>query len=160
MRRLAPRLDTPATVATSAVICVIDAVATAGRALATVATPAQAVARTGVRDMQRAFSILALALAMQSAAAEAPQDATYAYMFCVRRHAELLEPSGDPPQDVARAAVFLCLREEGLAFNSDGRSTPDHLRNTAIFYGAAQTTVARACRLAQRCGLAPLSDPN
>lgn len=111
---------------------------------------------------------VALALTLQSAAAQTPDDATRAYMLCVRRNAEFLEPSGDPPQDVARAAVFVCHREELAAFNAVNRpagAPPDSnalhaLRNSALFYGAGQATVARACRVAQRCGLAPLSSSN
>jgi hypothetical protein len=106
---------------------------------------------------------LALALLVQTAAAQTPDDAVRSYMHCVRRNAEILEPSGDPPQDVARAAVFLCGREETAALNAGYRpnaSPRSTLRDTALFYGAAQATVARACRIAQRCGLAPLPNSN
>lgn len=61
--------------------------------------------------------------------------------------------------DVARAAVFLCQREESAAINADIRSAAS-LREAALFYGASQVTVARACRKAGRCGLAPLPDVN
>ena len=113
--------------------------------------------------MPRLTPVVALALTMQVAAAQTPDDATRAYMLCVRRTAELLEPSGDPPQDVARAAVALCQREETIAFNAHGGADTgalSSLRDTAIFYGAAQSTAARACRIAQRCGLAPLPNSN
>ena len=106
---------------------------------------------------------LALVLWAQTAAALPPDDAVRSYMLCVRRNAELLEPSGDPPQDVARAAAFLCMRGEAAAFNAGYRpnaSPRSTLRDTALFHGAAQATVARACRVAQRCGLAPLPNPN
>ena len=109
--------------------------------------------------MPKLTPALALALPARAAAAPAPDDATRAYMTCVRRNAERLEPSGDPPQGVARAAVFLCQRDEMTAFNARGR--PDaNLRDTALFYGAGQATAARACRVAQRCGLAPLPNSN
>lgn len=113
--------------------------------------------------MPRLTPALALALTMQAATAQTPDDATRAYMLCVRRTAELLEPSGDPPQDVARAAVALCQREEMTAFNARGgvnTGAATSLRDTAIFYGAMQSTTARACRVAQRCGLAPLPNSN
>ena len=103
---------------------------------------------------------LALVLLVQTAAAQTPDDVVRTYMLCVRRNAELLEPSGDPPQDVARAAAFLCMREETAAFNAGYRPNAgprSSLRETALLYGAAQATVARACRVAQRCGLAPLA---
>ncbi len=110
---------------------------------------------------------LAMALLIQTAAAQTRNDLVGSYMLCVRRNAELLEPSGDPPQDVARAAVFLCPREEGAAFNATDRpgTRPDafsmrDLRDTALYAGAAQATVARACRIAQRCGLAPVPNSN
>ena len=102
---------------------------------------------------------LVLALLVQTAAAQTSDDVVRSYMLCVRRNAEVLEPSGDPPQDVARAAVFLCGREETAAFNAGYRpnaSPRSTLRDTALFHGAAQATVARVCRVANRCGLAPL----
>ena len=102
-------------------------------------------------------------LVVQTAAAQPPDDAVGSYMLCVRRNAELLEPSGDPPQDVARAAAFLCMREETAASNAGYRANAgprSAIRDTALFHGAAQATVARACRVAQRCGLAPLPNSN
>ena len=104
--------------------------------------------------MPKLAPTLALVLLVQTAAAQT---------LCVRRNAELLEPSGDPPQDVARAAAFLCMREETAALNAGYRASAgprSALRDTALFHGAAQATVARACRVAQRCGLAPLPNPN
>ena len=87
--------------------------------------------------------------------ASAEQNAGYDYMICVRTAAERLVPSGDAPQDVARAAVYLCSVEELAAFNLDPAKA-SQLRETALFYGAAQAVAARLCRLARDCGLAPL----
>jgi hypothetical protein len=115
--------------------------------------------RTGGKWMRKLILTLALTLLVHPATSQTSDDATRAYMLCVRRNAESLEPSGDPPQDVARAAVFLCGREEGVAFNFD-ISSAGRLRETALFYGAGQATVARACRIAKRCGFAPIPNSN
>lgn len=105
----------------------------------------------------RRFFVAAIILLGAAAEGQAQSRDTLVrdYMFCVRRNAEVLEPSDDPPQDVARAAIFLCGREETAAINSK-IDQATRLRETTIFYGAAQATIARACRRARRCGLAPI----
>jgi len=102
------------------------------------------------------FAVGALALVLTAApvAAQSRDQLTGDYMLCVRQNAELLEVADDPPADVARAAVFLCQREELAAMNAD-LANATRLRETALFFGAAQATIARACRRANRCGLAP-----
>ena len=103
---------------------------------------------------QRGFALALLVLAVAPAAAQTRDQLTRSFMICVRQNAEVLEAAEDPPMDVARAAVFLCQREEGAAINADPANA-NRLRETALFYGAAQATIARACRRANRCGLAP-----
>ena len=101
--------------------------------------------------------LMALALGMSTypIKAQSQDDATRDYMFCVRRNAEILEPSEDTPRDVAHAAAFLCIREEITASNLN-LSEASKLRETALSYGAAQATIARVCRRTGRCGLAPV----
>jgi hypothetical protein len=78
------------------------------------------------------------------------------YMYCVRRNSARLEPSGDPPEDIAKAAIMMCNHEESAAFNSSSGSTPEHLRETAVFYGSGQVVVTRLCRRTRECGFLPL----
>jgi hypothetical protein len=105
-----------------------------------------------------AVVLLAIALLLFTRPAEAQprDDLTRAFMVCVRSSADALEASGDTPQDVAQAAVFLCQREEAAAINADPRSALK-LRETALFYGASQATIARLCRRTGRCDLAPVT---
>src|SRR4051812_4889177 len=102
---------------------------------------------------------IGLGLHAGMAAAQTTVTLTRDYMLCVRRNAEILELSEDPPQDVARAAVFVCSLDEAAAFSLDTGKAKS-LRETALFYGAAQATVARACRRAAKCGLAPVQNSN
>jgi len=81
-------------------------------------------------------------------------------MLCVRRLAVRLEPSNDPPEDVARAAAFVCqgleLRAINLSLdNPPPGGSPIELRATAIYYGAGQTVIARLCRLRHDCSVLP-----
>jgi hypothetical protein len=100
--------------------------------------------------------LLAIVPMTPALAASTEQDAVVqAYMLCVRKNAERLEPSGDSPQDIAKASIFLCSNEELAAFAPDP-SSATQLRETAIFYGTGQAVVARLCRKAKDCGLAPL----
>jgi hypothetical protein len=80
-------------------------------------------------------------------------------MHCVRNNAVRLEPSCDAPEDIAKAAIFLCQREEGAAINANAENAKNamQLRETAIFYGSGQTVVARLCRKTKVCGLAPIA---
>jgi hypothetical protein len=103
--------------------------------------------------MLRLLIALLLLATAAPASAQSRDDLVRAYMLCVRQHAQILEPSEDTPQDVARAAVFLCQRQEGAAFNADLRAASE-LRETALFFGAAQATIARLCRRTGRCDLA------
>lgn len=110
--------------------------------------------------MSMPVRVVVIALLVAHAAnAQTPDKAVRDYLLCVRRAAEVLEPSGDTPQDVARAAVLICQREE-MSVSKDSDREAQRLRETALFYGAAQATVARACRIVGRCGLAPLPNPD
>jgi|SRR6185503_20672621 len=97
-----------------------------------------------------------IALIVAAAALTPAADVVRDYIYCVRRNSARLEPSGDPLQDVAKAAIMMCNREELAAFSSLSGSTPEHLRETAIFYGAGQVVVTRVCRKNHDCGLLPL----
>ncbi len=98
--------------------------------------------------------LLALALAL---AAPPDRDAqTRAYMNCVRTTAQRLEPSGDAPQEVARAATAFCQDFETPLFTAQP-STSMQLRETAIYYGAAQVVAARLCRKTKDCELNRIS---
>lgn len=115
-----------------------------------------------LKDSVRLLPVLVLsASAAMPVPANAQVDvagANRAYFGCVRRAAEAIEPSGDAPMDVARAAVFYCAREETAAFRAM-RGDESQLRESALFAGAAQTTFARLCRRASVCGLAPVPTP-
>ncbi|MDX0426883.1 hypothetical protein [Sinorhizobium medicae] len=107
-----------------------------------------------------AVLLLAWGISPVTAGADTNQKVR-AFMHCVRGMAERLEPSDDTPSEVASAAIFMCSEEEVTAANAvlnDGESgiTPNKLRETAEFYGAAQATIARLCRKTQDCGLAPI----
>ena len=93
-------------------------------------------------------------------AASPEQDAAVRdYMYCVRNNAGRLEPSGDAPNDIAKASVFLCQSEELAAF-APSPDSAKQLRETAIFYGASQAVIARLCRKIGDCVLAPLPPKN
>jgi hypothetical protein len=99
---------------------------------------------------------IAAAITAPAFAASPEQDSIVrAYMLCVRSTAERLEPSGDAPEDIAKASIFLCQTEEAKAFNADIAGAAQ-LRETAISYGASQTVIARLCRKTGDCGLAPV----
>jgi hypothetical protein len=90
----------------------------------------------------------------------AQSDAVRTYMTCVRSMSARIEPSEEPPEEVAKAAIFVCQREELAAINASLSSqvqgmSPDKLRATAIYYGASQAVLARLCRRAGECKLAP-----
>lgn len=86
-------------------------------------------------------------------------DLTRTFMYCVRNLAARLEPSGDDPEAVAKAAVFLCLPEETDAVNAALREKDNYLvgqlRGTAIFYGSGQVVIARLCRKTKDCLVPP-----
>lgn len=104
-----------------------------------------------------------LALVDQASADDtAMNDATRTLMFCARNMAARLEPSGDPPSDVAEAAVFLCLPEESAAVNlwykagsPNTGANPDQLRGTALFYAKGQAVISRLCRKTKDCMVPP-----
>jgi hypothetical protein len=83
-------------------------------------------------------------------------DLTSAYMLCVRRAAIEFEPSGDKPDDVAKAAVWSCMAPELSAMNfyikhPEKHYEPTELRTTGLFIGAAQAVGARLCRKTGNC---------
>lgn len=80
---------------------------------------------------------------------------TRTYMLCVRRTAVRLEPSGDSPESVAKAAVFACQREEAALFAARPQDV-NELRETALFYATGQAVAARLCRKTKDCGVTPL----
>lgn len=89
------------------------------------------------------------------AVAAAPPDrdtATQSYMYCVRKMARRLEPSGDAPDDIGKAATAFCRRLEEPLFIATP-SEANTLRETAIYYGAAQAVAARLCRKTKDCEL-------
>ncbi|THK35663.1 hypothetical protein EHS39_23875 [Ensifer sp. MPMI2T] len=108
------------------------------------------------------LAVLLMAFGKSPAAAgDDTDEKVREFMHCVRGMAERLEPSDDAPTDVAMAAVFMCSDKEIAAANAvlndrDSGITPTKLRETAEFYGAAQTTIARLCRKTRDCGLAPI----
>jgi len=100
--------------------------------------------------------MLVLAAVLSLLAADTGADTlTREYMLCVRRNAVRLEPSGDPPGDVARAAVFACQPEEAALFAMLPQEA-NQLRATAIFFGTGQAVSARLCRKTKDCGVTPL----
>ena len=106
------------------------------------------------------LTIAVASSAMAPVASSQSADVVTAYMHCVRRNAERLEPAGDSPEDIARAAIFLCQSKEAAAFAASP-SSAEELRAAAIFFGAGQAVVARLCRKTKDCGLAPVVDaPN
>jgi hypothetical protein len=83
-------------------------------------------------------------LAVAIVAAPADRNAqTIAYMHCVRRMARRLEPSGDAPEDVAKAATVYCQKFEAPLFASNADDAKI-LRETAIYYGAAEAVDSQA----------------
>ncbi len=100
--------------------------------------------------------IIAVAITAPAFAASHDKDSIVrAYMLCVRTTAERLEPSGDAPEDIAKASIFVCQSEEAKAFSADPAGA-ENLRDTAIFYGAGQAVIARLCRKTGDCGVAPV----
>lgn len=98
---------------------------------------------------------VAATLALAPAALDHTGTLTREYMLCVRTKAIRLEPSGDSPEDVAKAAVFACQREEATVFAVLPREATQ-LRDTAIFYGTGQAVAARLCRKTHDCSVATL----
>ena len=96
-----------------------------------------------------------IALMTMLLAGSTPLDeAQGAYNVCVRRMAVRLEPSGDSPEDVARAAQVLCSTERFAAINAAvkaGGSSIEDTEQAAKFYAAAEATIARLCRKTKDC---------
>ena len=96
-----------------------------------------------------------------SYAAEEPVDiAMRTLMTCMRSTAARIEPSGDPPRDVATAAMFVCQPEESEVLRAPARRNgatmlPKELRATALYYGSAQAVLSRLCRKLGDCKMAP-----
>ena len=118
----------------------------------------------------RAFVVMCLAAGISisapvARAADTAEEAAFReFMRCVGIMAVWLEPSGDAPEDIARAAVFACQQEEVEAAalvsdSSDATSagmTPERIRQAGMSYGAGQAIVARMCRVTGHCGLVKL----
>lgn len=95
-----------------------------------------------------------LALAAASVSNPSLDGAQRAYNICVRRTAVRLEPSGDSPEDIARAAQVLCSTERFAALNAAvaaGGSAIEDTERAAKFYAAAEVTIARLCRKTKDC---------
>lgn len=93
-------------------------------------------------------------LVMMAASASPLDQAQRSYNVCVRRMAVRLEPAGDSPEDIARAAQVLCSTERFAALNAAvaaGGSAIDDTERAAKFYAAAETTIARLCRKTKDC---------
>jgi hypothetical protein len=97
----------------------------------------------------------ALALDPAQAATDTPLEAAQrTYNVCVRRYATRLEPSGDSPSDIARAAKILCSDERFAALNAAakaGGTAIDDTERAAEFYAAGQVTISRLCRKTKDC---------
>lgn len=95
-----------------------------------------------------------IALLMMLAAGSSLDDAQRDYNVCVRKVAVRLEPSGDSPEDIARAAQVLCPSERFAAINAVVKvegSAVDDTERAAKFYAAAEATIARLCRKTKDC---------
>ncbi|MDB5707718.1 MAG: hypothetical protein JWN66_4834 [Sphingomonas bacterium] len=96
-----------------------------------------------------------IGLMMMLAAANTPlDDAQRDYNICVRKAAVRLEPSGDAPEDIARAAQVLCSTERFVALNiavKAGGTAVNDTESAAKFYAAAEVTIARLCRKTKDC---------
>ena len=91
---------------------------------------------------------------VQAAVAQPParDTAVRDYMHCIRKTAIRLEPSGDSPQDIGKAATAFCMKAEEPLFRAHPNDAST-LRETAIYYGAAQAVAARLCRKTKDCEL-------
>ena len=102
-----------------------------------------------------AFVLSFLASPAARAASDAERKAALdAYTACLTTAARLLEPSADPASDVARAAMFLCqnaLSTAQLALPNPDQRSLDNLKAYGQEFAAAQSTIARACRVGKKC---------
>jgi hypothetical protein len=112
--------------------------------------------------MGRVFlKIIVLAAALLPTGVRAQQapaiGALAAYTACVRSMASRIEPSDALPDEVARAAIFACAKEEAIAMNEAVRSggDPNRLRSDALYFGSSQAVIARLCRKTGDCRVAP-----
>jgi hypothetical protein len=92
----------------------------------------------------------------QSDVEQRVNELTKTYMLCVRRAAIQLEPSGDSPEDIGRAATWACANEEVAAVNASLQVQrpgygPTDLRGSGLYVGAAQAVGARRCRKTKNC---------
>ena len=112
--------------------------------------------------MRKLAAVAAMALLWPAAAhaqtdvEQRVDDLTKTYMLCVRRAAIQLEPSGDSPEDIGRAATWACANEEVAAVNASLKIQrpgygPTDLRGSGIYVGAAQAVGARLCRQTKDC---------
>lgn len=81
------------------------------------------------------------------------------YLLCARRAAIRLEPAGDAPEDIARAATWVCANEEIAAVNAALKVPrqgmgPSDLRGAAVYAAGAQAVGARLCRKTKDCAYA------